>query len=479
MTRQRFDDGLSPPIGALFANPEDPIPTGTELLGKYTLERTLGKGGMGIVVAARHHDLGELYAIKFLLPNALSSPLAIERFLREARAAARLRRSEHVVPVHDVGSLPNSGEPYMVMDYLEGQDLKTVLRSGPLAIADAVEYLLHVAEGLAEAHRNGIIHRDLKPANLFMTLRPNGSACVKVLDFGIAKVMDPDESDITQQAVLGSLKYMSPEQLLKSSTVDVRTDIWSWGVVAYEFLTGRAPFDGNQQEVISSIMRAEPERPRAIRGDLPLAIEAVVLRCLQKNREQRYATIQAVDAALRHAAGIPTTVSGRTPSLSMLVPPGLPVVQNNERPNATISSISITNSALPRMNRVKVGFVAGGALVMSLGVIGLVGALLDSSEKRLAELANAKPEGSIMAMILPPPVVPPFETGESPPTEPVAAIEDAGAVDAEPSDAGSSDAGLAQRRESGPGTRPSKSPSRTTSKNPDGDDAVAIPEHPF
>src|SRR6478752_489071 len=159
---------------------------GEVLAGKYRIERVLGQGGMGIVVAATHLQLGERVALKFLLPEALSNPLAVERFAREARAAVKIK-SEHVARVSDVGTLEN-GAPYMVMEYLDGSDLAAWLtQRGRLPVEQAVEFVLQASEAIAEAHSLGIVHRDLKPANLFVTRRPDGALSVKVLDFGISK----------------------------------------------------------------------------------------------------------------------------------------------------------------------------------------------------------------------------------------------------------------------------------------------------
>lgn len=403
MKTQRFEDGLPPPNDGLFANPHDPIPRGTELLGKYTVERTLGKGGMGIVVAARHNALGELFAIKFLLPGALANREAVSRFLREARAAARLKRSEHVAHVHDVGELPNTGEPYMVMDYLDGQDLKSILRERPLPIDDAVAYLLQICDALTEAHRKGIIHRDLKPANLFLTTRANETRCIKVLDFGIARITGEDEN-LTKEGMLGSLKYMSPEQLLKSREVDARTDIWALGVVAYEFVTAKPPFEGNRPDLVANILGEPPEPPSRLRIDLPAAIEAVILRCLHKDRKERYQSVQEVEAALREAVGMPPM---RPPMLSISIaePIVLPIVPNNEQTNKTAAGMSITGQPPPslRAKRVKVAVAGGSALATSAAVLGLVVALQGSNREQTPVNASSAPyvTASAMHIVLP------------------------------------------------------------------------------
>ncbi len=262
----------------------------------------LGKGGMGIVIAARHIDLGELFAVKFLLPAALAQPDAVERFLREARASARLK-GEHVVKVQDVGRLPD-GMPYMVMEHLSGSDLKAVVKErGPLPIADALTYMLQACEALAEAHALGIVHRDLKPANMFLIRRPNGTPCVKVLDFGISKQVVPENAE--QEAltrtdmILGSPAYMSPEQMKRTKDADPRGDIWSMGVVLYMLLTGTLPFQGDAIELVGKVLQEEPLPPSHHRADIPPALDAVVLTCLQKDREHRYQTVDQLMEALR------------------------------------------------------------------------------------------------------------------------------------------------------------------------------------
>jgi serine/threonine-protein kinase len=167
-----------------------PVAPGDVLAGKYKVERVLGIGGMGVVVAAMHVQLNDLVALKFLLPEVASSGEAVARFLREAQAAVRIK-SEHVVHVTDVGTL-EGGVPYMVMEYLDGVDLESVVRAqGPLPPSDAVDHVLQACEALAEAHGLGIVHRDLKPANLFLARRGDGSQGIKVLDFGISKVTQP------------------------------------------------------------------------------------------------------------------------------------------------------------------------------------------------------------------------------------------------------------------------------------------------
>jgi eukaryotic-like serine/threonine-protein kinase len=236
------------------------------------------------------------------------------RFQREARATARLR-SEHVVRVSDVGTL-DSGAPYMVMEYLEGEDLAALLgRLGPPPIANAVEYLLQACEALDEAHRAGLVHRDVKPANLFLTRRPNGTPCIKVLDFGISKgvqmVSETGSLHITNtQAVFGSPLYMAPEQMRSASDVDARADIWSLGATLYELLTGRVPFiAGSLINLMFSVANDSPPSLRGMRAEISIALERVVLRCLEKDRDSRYPNVRAVASAIAPFAPEPSRMS--------------------------------------------------------------------------------------------------------------------------------------------------------------------------
>jgi len=276
---------------------------GEVLAGKFRIERVLGEGGMGIVLAAHHLHLGRTVAIKLLKPEALRHKEIVARFANEARSASRIQ-SEHVARVLDVGAL-EGGEPYMVMEYLEGSDLaKHVKRGGPLPIEDAVEYLLQACEALAEAHVAGIVHRDLKPANLYLTRRADGSSCVKVLDFGVSKAAlasaDPAFQNMTQtDSVLGTPGYMAPEQLRSSKHVDARTDIWALGVILHELLTGHLAFHATTApEMYAAILGSPPEPLRQARPDAPPGLEAVIAHCLEKDPARRFSSVGELAAAL-------------------------------------------------------------------------------------------------------------------------------------------------------------------------------------
>jgi serine/threonine-protein kinase len=294
------------------------VKVGEILLDKYRVEQVLGAGGMGLVVAATHLQLDEKVAIKLMLPEAAQSSDAGQRFVKEARAAAKIK-SEHVVRVTDVGTLPN-GSHYMVMEHLLGRDLAEVLSAGgPLPAPVAVEYILQACEALAEAHAVSIVHRDLKPPNLFLTHRADGSPCIKVLDFGISKFVT-GASDIRTKtsAVMGSPLYMSPEQLRSARDVDARSDIWALGAVLFELLTGSPPFDAEtipqlcmqiveaptpplNRSTLGGSVNTPPPSPAAPpdpRPDAPAGLEAVIRRCLEKERDLRFAHVGELARAL-------------------------------------------------------------------------------------------------------------------------------------------------------------------------------------
>ena len=286
---------------------EEDVKEGEILAGKYRVERVMGAGGMGVVVQVSHMENGGRFALKFLRPSVARDPSAALRFLREAKAGGRID-SPHVVTIVDVGELA-SGSPFLVMEYLEGTSLdKRLVGSVRLPLAEACDLALQVAEGLAAAHAMGVVHRDIKPANLFLNVGPDGSEVLKIVDFGISKILDPDSpaaQHLTRtQTSIGSPLYMSPEQMRSARTADFRTDQWSLGVVLYRLATGHLPFDGKSLPRLCVQVLEANFIPVATRcPELPVTFAAAVERCLGRLPGDRFADIAALAEALVPFAG--------------------------------------------------------------------------------------------------------------------------------------------------------------------------------
>jgi serine/threonine-protein kinase len=282
--------------------------------GKYRIEKLVGKGGMGAVFAAHHTLLDQRVAVKFLLGDMVSNPEAARRFNNEAKAAAKIK-GEHICRVLDFGQSP-TGLPFMVMEFLEGMDLAALVEQrGALPVEEAVDYVLQALEAIAQAHKHGMVHRDLKPANLYLARTDEGKQLVKVLDFGISKASNPfsqtgNHSLTSTKSMLGSPLYMSPEQLRSAKNVDQRADIWSIGVILFELLTGRVPFNGESLgELFVAILEQQTPRVSQLRGDIPQVLDEAIGRCLQRPLEQRWPNVGELAAALAPCAPARAVIS--------------------------------------------------------------------------------------------------------------------------------------------------------------------------
>jgi serine/threonine protein kinase len=274
---------------------EDDVPVGEILAGRYRVERVLGAGGMGVVVRVTRLDGEGPFALKFLRPSVARDPLAARRFRREAEAAGRIE-SPHVVKISDVGQLA-SGTPYLVMEFLEGPTLDQRLAGNRrLPLAEACDLALQIAEGLAAAHAMGVIHRDIKPANLYLVADADGAELLKIADFGVSKILDPDGREgrgLTRtQTSIGSPLYMSPEQMRSARTADFRADQWSLGAVLYRMVTGQLPFEAGSMVRLCVLVLEGDFVPLATRcPELPAELAAAVERCFRVSPAERYADL--------------------------------------------------------------------------------------------------------------------------------------------------------------------------------------------
>ncbi len=398
--------------------PTAPVLPGETLASKYKVERILGSGGMGIVVAARHLELDERVAIKFLLRSSDDATI-LSRFLREARAAAKAK-SEHVCRVFDVGRL-DTGEPYLVMEYLEGVDLRDHLdASGPLSVEEVSSLMIEACLGLSEAHALGIVHRDLKPANVFLTTRANGTTCVKLLDFGISKLPSSDAMTSTS-ALIGSPAYMSPEQIVSARTVDGRADIWSIGIMLHELVSGKPPFDADSVLQLSVKIREEEAPPLPDHVKNP-AFDAVIRKCLAKDPDDRYPDVaslahalapfanpeaRALASRLRPAAALAAT------ALASKIPPAPGTASDNTKPSplppkgpadkavpvgqVTLEPLSSVAETPKKARRWLPSLVVGGAAVLALSYV-----IMKSQRHKPEELTPALSSPTPSVEVAPP-----------------------------------------------------------------------------
>jgi hypothetical protein len=266
--------------------------------GPYRVVRQIGSGGMACIFEAKDTRLGHSVAIKRLHPHVAERPGATERFLREGRAAARVRHP-HVVQVFALSAEGDSA--YLAMELLEGRDLGAILgREGPLGVQAVLDILLPVIAAVAAAHDAGVIHRDLKPSNVFVSRGPGGRPWPKVVDFGISKVLDVDDAaSATTDGILGTAAYMAPEQARAMRAASFQSDQYSLAVILYQCVTGALPFSGSSvYDLFSAIMTA-PVTPPGQRVDgIPAAFDAIVLRAMSRNPADRFPSVRALGAAL-------------------------------------------------------------------------------------------------------------------------------------------------------------------------------------
>lgn len=275
--------------------------TGTILNDKYKLIELIGEGGMGAVYRGEHLSMGKLVAIKLLHPGLNANPEVVKRFYREAQAAAAIRHS-NIIDVVDLG-VSTEGDPYLVMEYLEGEGLADhLMRTGPMDLPSACGILESALCALAAAHEQGIVHRDLKPDNIFLVHRPGEDLTIKLIDFGISKFLAmPDQTKLTQDgSMLGTPAYMSPEQARGLDEVDHRTDLYSMGVILFEMLTGGLPFTGkNYSELLINMLTEEPRDPFSVHEGFPEAARPILERALSKDPAMRYQSAEEMAESVR------------------------------------------------------------------------------------------------------------------------------------------------------------------------------------
>ena len=407
----------------------DPVGIGDVVAGKYVVQGVLGRGGVGVVVSAEHVKLGRRVALKFLRPELADVPDVVQRFLREGRAAAQLH-SEHVARVLDADTTPE-GAPYLVMELLEGRDLWALVKDeGPLPLETAVDYVLQACEAVAEAHAAGILHRDLKLANLFVTRSAVGAPLVKVLDFGLSKIesLQPESGLTSDNHVMGSPHFMSPEQMRSSRDVDARSDIWALGVVLYTLLAGRVPFQGGYlTEVCSAVLSGDSPSLTSLRPDAPPELEQIVARCLRLEREDRFPSVPELAVALAPFAGVAgAPLAARIERLvaerrgsdlppSSLTPVPVSVASPPSAPPPAIAATALESGVHGARAR---GRVARGLLVVALGGLLVAGAVAFFRGAPGASTA-ASPAPSVPTLDVP--VAAP--TPSAPPAEPSVAAQ--------------------------------------------------------
>ncbi len=353
---------------------------GQLLLGRYRIVRKLGEGGMGAVYEGKHELIGKRLAIKCLHAQYTSNKEVVERFYREANAATAVG-NEHIIEVTDVGEF-DDGAPFIVMEFLEGIEFgKLIEREGSLRIGRLVHIVTQVCGALSAAHTRGIVHRDMKPENIYLIRRGHDDDFVKVLDFGISKMREQNEAvggSLTKTGMaLGTPYYMPPEQAQGVRDLDHRADVYAVGVILYQGLTGRLPFDADSYPALMVKILTEPAAPpRLFRQDLPEPLEQLVLRAMSKDRALRFQNMEELAAALAPFAGM----NDAPVMLSSLRPPGTaettPFTWTQKRAAENAGTLpSLAAPAKPK----RLGLLVGGA-ALGLVLVAAVGFLARGSK---------------------------------------------------------------------------------------------------
>jgi serine/threonine protein kinase len=380
---------------------------GAILGGRYRVLRRIGEGGMGVVVEAENSITGKRVAIKWMHPQVAARPEATERFLREARASARVRHP-NVVDVYD--AVHEGNTCFLVMELLDGEPLSALLARGGMPAHELISLLLDAMRGVSAAHKQGVIHRDIKPDNIFLAEETDRAIRIpKVLDFGISKVAGSDAMSLTRTgATLGTPMYMSFEQICGAKDIDARTDVYAFGVILYEALTGQPPYHAESfPELIVKISSTRPTSPKTLRPDIPSSLDRLVQRAMAKERDERVASR---DVLIRELAPFCTASSFRAqmteddallprviplsdapPKPSQPEQPSLVVEGRESSPIATPMEANVPIPSPPRRRDALPWLIGGGVVAAALGALSLYG----SSPLAKQPTDSADPPGAL------------------------------------------------------------------------------------